>query len=85
MGGVEKSHKKHAARTPVGEGGKEGGSEAGRGGRESGPKSRHSVWEGSKKIEKTRSESAGRGRREGGNRQNKIKVVTSNEDNSSKV
>ena len=32
MGGVEKSRKKHAARTPVGEGGREGG----RGGREGG-------------------------------------------------
>ena len=27
MGGVEKSRKKHVARTPVGEGGREGGSE----------------------------------------------------------
>ncbi len=47
MGGVEKV-KKHAARTPVGEGGKAGGSLAKMGGRESGSKSRHSVWEGSK-------------------------------------
>ncbi len=63
-GRCRKKSKKHAARTPVGEGGKEGGSEAGRGGRESGPKSRHSVWEGSKKVTKTCSENAGRG--EGG-------------------
>ncbi len=47
MGGVEKKSKTHAARTPVGEGGKEGGSEAGMDRRESGPKSMFFVWEGS--------------------------------------
>ena len=57
----------------AGWGGREGGREREkRGGRESGPKSRHSVLEGSKKVGKknkkntTRSENAGRGGSEGG-------------------
>ncbi len=52
----------------AGWGGREGGREREkRGGRESGPKSRHSVWEVSQKVKKTCSESAGRrGRGEGG-------------------
>ena len=48
---------------------REGGREGGRAGKESdekGPKSRHSVWEGSKKVKKTSSENAGWGGREGG-------------------
>ncbi len=55
----------------AGWGGREGGREREkRGGRESGPKSRHSVWEVSQKVKKTCSESAGRGGREGGREKN---------------
>ena len=67
MGGVEKNFKKHAAGTPVAEGGKKGESDGGReGGGERGPKSVHSVWEVCTKVKKTCSENAGSGGTEGG-------------------
>ncbi len=50
----------------AGGGGKAGGRKSEKmGRRESGPKSRHSMWEVSKKVEKTCSENAGRGGRKG--------------------
>ena len=57
MGGVGKVKKTCSESAGRGEA-EERGSEAGRGSRESGPKSRHSMWEVSKKVKKTCSDNA---------------------------